>query len=96
MNMLIAVLLLGVSFYFLFLCSQKQRMKTLQTRWKYLAANVLITRISSCILMLISILLLCLNWGNAIGWVSFFIVSSPLLFLIILSINDLKSKSIKT
>lgn len=92
MIILISLLLIMSGFYLLFLVSEKQRSKTLKTKLDWLVKNMLLTRIFSIGLFSVAIFLLCDHYGTSIGWVSFFIFASPLIFVLILYCNNLKQK----
>lgn len=93
MSIFIAVILIMISFYLFFLVTQKNASKT--HRFADLSKHVLKARIVCYLLLLISLFLLCQKFGAGIGCVSFFVIMSPVIFVIILSVNNLKQKNKK-
>ena len=93
MMTLISLLLILFGFYILYLCSEKQRAKTAKSKWSWWVAHLRFSKIFAFVLFALAIVLLCLKQGTSIGWVSFFIFSTPLIFILILYCNDLKPKT---
>jgi uncharacterized membrane protein YfcA len=94
MKVLISLSLIFFGFYLLYLTSEKQNSKTLKTSWKWCAENRKYSKIIAFGLFIFSITLLCVHFGIGIGSVSFFILATPLIFIIILYCNDLKQKNV--
>lgn len=87
MNILIALILIAVSFYLLFLVTQKQRSKP--HKLSPLLKNIFLVRTIAYLFMLISVFLLCTKFGFGIGCVSFLVFMSPIIFFIIMCVNSL-------
>ena len=85
-------ILMSCALYSLFLVSEKQITKTKKTKWIRLARYPKIVRITATLLLIIASMLLSDRYGNSIGFISLWIFLSPVIFGLILSVNDLKAK----
>ena len=70
----------------------KTNEKTLQSKWGLLAHHPRIVRVISLLLLVIATVLIIQEDGYSIGFVSFWVFSSPLIFIFILYINQLSAK----
>lgn len=91
MTICIVLMLLTVSFYLFFLVTQKQRSKP--HKLSHLIKNKFLVRTVAYALLLISFFLLCLKFGLGIGCVSFLVMMTPIIFFIILCVNNLRPKT---
>ncbi|MDH2048357.1 hypothetical protein [Acinetobacter johnsonii] len=89
---LIAGLLITFACYMLFLVSDKQRPKTQKSRWAKCAEHYQICRYLAFGVLAVALILLIQFTGRGVGSVSLFVFATPILFILILSINDLKPK----
>ncbi|RGD90589.1 hypothetical protein [Acinetobacter sp. SWAC57] len=89
---IITGILIALSCYILFLVSEKQRPKTHKSRWSKCAEHYQICRYFAFAVLAVALTLLIQYTGRGVGSVSFFIFASPILFILILCINDLKPK----
>ncbi|OTG63546.1 hypothetical protein B9T25_13705 [Acinetobacter sp. ANC 4470] len=92
MNIVFSFLFILCAVYGLYQISEKQMKRTLQSKWSFLAHYPQITKAISFLFMFISTLLLIQQTGSSIGFISFWVFSSPLIFIFILYINELKPK----
>lgn len=92
MNILLSFLFILSAIYGLYQVSEKQMKKTLQSKWALLAQHPRIVRVISLLLLIIATVLIIQEDGYSIGFVSFWIFSSPLIFIFILYINELSTK----
>ena len=89
------IMLLGLSLIFLgigglYRISEKQIKKTRLSKWSMLALYPQTTRIVSLLLLLLAVFIFVQKEGVSIGFVSFWIFSTPLIFIFILYMNELK------
>ena len=89
---LIVGLLITFACYVLFLVSDKQRPKTQKSRWAKCAEHYQICRYLAFGVLATALTLLIQYTGRGVGSVSLFVFATPILFILILSINDLKPK----
>ena len=89
---LIAGLLITFACYVLFLVSDKQRPKTQKSRWAKCAEHYQICRYLAFGVLAATLILLIQFTGRGVGSVSLFVFATPILFTLILGINDLKPK----
>lgn len=92
MILIFVFILLICAMFSLYLISEKQIIKTHKTRWVWCAKNPKIVRMLSTILLLVAIILCSYVYGNSIGFISLWIFLTPLIFALILYVNDLKPK----
>ena len=92
MNIFLSFLFILCAVYGLYRVSEKQMKKTLQSKWALLAHHPRIVRVISLLLLIIATVLIIQEDGYSIGFVSFWIFSSPLIFIFILYINQLSAK----
>lgn len=93
MNILWSLLIILCAVFGLYKLSEKQIKKTQQSKWSFLAIKPRITRFMCLFLLLISIFLLMKQQGFSIGFISFWIFLTPLLWLFIFCVNELKIKN---
>ncbi|CAB1212153.1 hypothetical protein [Acinetobacter bouvetii] len=91
MNLIFSLLLIAIATYASYLISEKQIRCTLQSKWFVLAQHPTLTRIGALLLFSIAVFLLIQHYGVSIGFASFWVLASPLIFFFILYINPLKS-----
>ena len=92
MNIFLSFIFILCAVYGLYRVSEKQMKKTLQSKWALLAHHPRIVRVISLVLLVITTVLIIQEDGYSIGFVSFWIFSSPLIFIFILYINELSTK----
>ncbi|OTG93631.1 hypothetical protein B9T24_14275 [Acinetobacter sp. ANC 4654] len=92
MNILFSFLFILCAVYGLYRVSEKQIRKTLQSKWALLAYHPRIVRVICLFLLVIATLLIIQEDGYSIGFISFWVFSSPLIFIFILYINELSAK----
>lgn len=92
MNILLSFLFILCAVYGLYQVSEKQMKKTLQSKWALLAHRPRIVRVISLLLLVIATVLIIQEDGYSIGFISFWVFSSPLIFIFILYINELSTK----
>ncbi|MBJ9985021.1 DUF1634 domain-containing protein [Acinetobacter sp. S40] len=93
MSIIFGIVLIVMGMYILYVLSSKQLEKTKKSKLQFLAHNVKIMRIFAFILFLIAGLFFIAAYGSSIGFISWWIFATPLVFGIILYINDLKPKA---
>lgn len=79
-----------IAFFGFYLLSEKQRKKTQQSRFAWLLNNVKMYKLACIVLCIIASSLLMWCYNSSIGFVAWWVFASPLLLLIILSVNNLK------
>lgn len=89
----VAFICLGMSV--LHLLSSKQFEKTKKSRLNVLTVYATLARYIAFILFIVATLLLILEYGSSIGFVSWWLFASPIIFILILYFNDLKPKADK-
>jgi len=82
-----------IACFSLYLVSKKQIAKTIKSRWAILAKQVKIVRFIAILLILIAFGCFSHYFGNSIAVVALCIFSTPVIFAIILLVNDLKPKN---
>ena len=92
MNILFSFLFILCAVYALYRISEKQIRKTLQSKWALLAYHPRMVRVISLLMLVIATVLIIQEEGYSIGFISFWVFSSPLIFIFILYINELKPK----
>ncbi|MEG0487828.1 MAG: hypothetical protein RR575_07810 [Acinetobacter sp.] len=92
MILIIAFGLILIASYGLYLVSTKQIQKTLRSKWAILAKQPKTIRYIAFIFILIALCCLSHYFGNSIAIVALCLFSTPIIFGLILSINDLKPK----
>ncbi|ENV60247.1 membrane protein [Acinetobacter sp. C15] len=90
---LIAFLLILLGMFLLYVVSTKQIEKTKKSRFHLLPRSASITRCIAWLCFLTACGSLTYIYGNSIGIVSWFIFATPLVFLLICTVNDLKTKA---
>lgn len=93
MILIIAFGLILIASFGLYLVSSKQIQKTLKSKWAILAKHPKRIRVIAFIFILIALSCLSHYFGNSIAIVALCLFSTPIIFGLILSINDLKPKS---
>ena len=91
----LASLLILIASYGLYLVSSKQINKTQKSRFSVLSKHVKSVKLTAFICIVIALLLYNLEYGDSISFVALCVLSTPLLFGLILSINYLKPKTKK-
>ena len=84
--------LLICAMFGLYLISEKQITKTQKSRWAWCAKNTGMVRLVSMLLIITATVLCSDQYGSSIGFISLWIFLTPLIFGLILYINDLKPK----
>lgn len=92
MNIVFSFLLILCAVYGLYRVSEKQIKQTLQSQWSFVALYPRTSRFICLMLMLLSTLLLIQQTGSSIGFISFWVFATPLIFFFILYINELSAK----
>lgn len=93
MTLIIACGLILIASFSLYLVSSKQIQKTLKSKWAMLAKHPKRIRIIAFIFICIALICLIDCFGNSIGVVALCLFSTPLIFALILWLNDFKPKS---
>ncbi|MCX5467448.1 hypothetical protein [Acinetobacter nematophilus] len=88
----LASLLILIASYGLYLVSTKQINKTQKSRFSILTRHAKCVKLAAVISIIIALMLYSIDYGNSISLVALCVFSTPLLFGLILSINDLKPK----
>lgn len=88
----LASLLILIASYGLYLVSAKQISKTQKSRFSILTQHAKCVKLAAFIFIIIALTLYSMDYGNSISLVALCVLSTPLLFGLILSINDLKPK----
>ena len=89
--MIISLICIFLTFFFFYLASNKKKMQ-----WSYLPLHFLshrpqLCRLFACGFYLLATVLLSQQYHVSIGFISFWVFASPILFLFILSVNPLTS-----
>ena len=84
--------------YLLFLCSAKQRGKITANKHQQsiqfrIISYAKLSRMIALFLIILTLVILCNQFGISIGIVSFWVFMTPIFFIFILSFNDLKNKT---
>ena len=82
----------------LFLCSAKQRGKITANKHQQsiqfrIISYAKLSRMIALFLIILTLVILCNQFGISIGIVSFWVFMTPIFFIFILSFNDLKNKT---
>lgn len=91
MNILFSFLFILLGVWGLYRISEKQIKKTRLSKWSILLVYPQTTRVVCLLLLILALFVFIQKEGASIGFVSFWIFSTPLIFIFILSINELKS-----
>jgi len=92
MNIVFSFIFILCAIYGLYHVSEKKLKQTMQSKWSFLALYPQTTRFICLMLMLLSTLLLIQHTSSSIGFISFWIFATPLIFFFILYINELRAK----
>ena len=92
MSIVLGVVLIVLGMYILYALSSKQIEKTKKSELYVLANHVKNMRIFAFILFLVAGSFFIAYYGSSIGFVSWWLFATPLVFIIILYVNDLKPK----
>lgn len=92
MTLIIAFGLIFIASFGLYLVSSKQIQKTLKSKWAIVAKQPKCIRVIAFILICIALMCLINSFGNSIGFVALCLFSTPIIFGVILWLNDLKPK----
>jgi len=90
MSLIFGFLFIIFGIFGLYQVSAKQITKTRSSQWAFLAHTPRFTRFISLLFLLAAIFLLIRHSGLSIGFISFWIFASPIIFIFILYINELK------
>ncbi len=90
MIMLLSLILIFLGMSGLYRISEKQIKKTRLSKWSTLAIYPQTTRVVSLLLLILAVYIFVQKEGFSIGFVSFWIFSTPLIFIFILYMNELK------
>jgi cell division protein FtsW (lipid II flippase) len=91
----LASLLILIASYGLYLVSSKQIAKTQKSKFSVLTKHIKLVKLAALVFIIIALTLYNIDYGNSISFVALCVLSTPLLFGLILSINDLKPKTKK-
>ena len=91
MNILFSFLFILLGVWGLYQVSEKQIKKTRLSKWSILLVYPQTTRVVCLLLLILALFVFIQKEGASIGFVSFWIFSTPLIFIFILSMNELKS-----
>ena len=92
MILIIAFGLILLASYCLYLVSSKRIQKTLNSKWAILAKHARTIRYLALIFILIAFNCLSHYFGNSIAVVALCLFSTPIIFGLVLWVNDLKPK----
>lgn len=92
MIQLLAFILTLNGMHILYRLSDKQLEKTKKSKWVWLTRYTKVAKLSSFISFLIAGSLLIAQYGTSIGFISWWIFATPLVFSLILWVNDVRSK----
>lgn len=90
MTLLLALFMLFACFYGFYLSSSKQLAKTLSSNKAFLVKYPLLLRLFCSLLFISATYFIIRSYHLSIGFISVWIFASPILFFMILTINDLK------
>lgn len=77
--------------FLLYRSSAKQITKAKATQQQFLKRFKTQISISAFVCFLIAVSLLCLKYGNSVGFISWWIFATPVTFMLVLLVNELKS-----
>ncbi|RUP39203.1 MAG: DUF1634 domain-containing protein [Acinetobacter sp.] len=77
--------------FLLYRSSAKQITKAKVTQQQFLKRFKTQISISAFVCFLVAVSLLCLKYGNSVGFISWWIFATPVTFMLVLLVNELKS-----
>lgn len=86
-----SLLLTFIGMFLLYRSSAKQITKAKATQQQFLKRFKTQISISAFVCFLIAVSLLCLKYGNSVGFISWWIFATPVTFMLVLLVNELKS-----
>lgn len=86
-----SLLLTFIGMFLLYRSSAKQITKAKATQQQFLKRFKTQISISAFVCFLVAVSLLCLKYGNSVGFISWWIFATPVTFTLILLVNELKS-----
>ncbi|MCU4412959.1 DUF3292 domain-containing protein [Acinetobacter sp. WU_MDCI_Axc73] len=92
MSIVLGIFLIVFGMYILFALSSKQIEKTKKSKLYFMTQHINMLRLFACLLFLIAGSLFIAIYGTSIGFVSWWLFATPLVFALILYLNDLKPK----
>lgn len=84
---ILSLILTLIGMLLLYKCSSKQINKTKQQIFIHYQTQL---RVLAYLCLLLAGSLLCLEYGSSIGFISWWIFATPVTFLLVLSVNELK------
>ena len=93
MSIVLGVFLIMFGMYILYVLSSKQIEKTKKSKLHFMTQHINILRLFACLLFLVAGSLFIAAYGTSIGFVSWWLFATPLVFALILYLNDLKPKA---
>ncbi len=88
---LFSFLLTFIGMFLLYRSSAKQITKAKATQQQFLKRFKTQISISAFVCFLVAVSLLCLKYGNSVGFISWWIFATPVTFMLVLLVNELKS-----
>lgn len=92
MIQLLAFILTLNGMHILYRLSDKQLEKTKKSKWVWLTQHIKLAKLSCFVGFFVAGLLLMAQYGNSIGFISWWIFATPLIFGLILWVNDVRNK----
>ncbi|MBF7686980.1 DUF1634 domain-containing protein [Acinetobacter rathckeae] len=92
MIILLACLISYFAFYLLYLSSDKQKKVIVQSRWAFIAKKPPAYKTLAVTLCITAFILLAQDYGYSVAFITWWVFATPLIFLLILRNNPLKSK----
>ena len=86
-----SLLLTFIGMFLLYRSSAKQITKAKATQQQFLKRFKTPISISAFVCFLVAVSLLCLKYGNSVGFISWWIFATPVTFMLVLLVNELKS-----
>ncbi|MCH7311938.1 DUF1634 domain-containing protein [Acinetobacter sp. ANC 4805] len=86
-----SLLLTFIGMFLLYRSSAKQITKVKATQQQFLKRFKTQISISAFVCFLVAVSLLCLKYGNSVGFISWWIFATPVTFMLVLLVNELKS-----
>lgn len=92
MIILLACIISYFAFYLLYLSSDKQKKVVIQSRWAFITQRPRVFKALAFGVFFTTFILLGQHYSHSVAFVSFWIFATPLIFLLVLRNNQLKSK----
>ncbi len=86
-----SLLLTFIGMFLLYRSSAKQITKAKVTQQQFLKRFKTQISISAFVCFLVAVSLLCLKYGNSVGFIRWWIFATPVTFMLVLLVNELKS-----